>query len=242
MLCRIFNQRALSILITLFIPLALGCGSKTVNLTTSPDHPANPGTEHGSALGHGNMPPEQTHEESGAHSNPEFSPGAVAALRAMLDAYFAIGDQLASDTTEGVNVKAQAMLEAFNTLEGAAPTDLWSAQKVHTTMIHDTLHRLGTLSDIKATRIGYGALSDSFRHFIAAAGVPATYEKPVYSYVCGMAPDVPEGGIWLQTGESARNPYFGSAMFRCHSTKMQISVSNAGMSDTEDLKPHKHSH
>ena len=116
------------------------------------------------------------------------------------------------------------------------------AHETHTKTIHDTAHELGDLSDIKAARIAYGSLSDSFKHFIAAVGVPANYEKPIYSYVCGMAPDVPEAGIWMQTDEPVRNPYFGSAMLRCHSSKMQMSVSSADMSGEKNMESHKHSH
>ena len=39
MLSRLFNQQALSILIPLFLLVAIGCGSKTVDLTTAQDHP-----------------------------------------------------------------------------------------------------------------------------------------------------------------------------------------------------------
>ena len=70
----------------------------------------------------------------------------------MLDAYLAIGSQLASDTMDDVNVKAHAMIEAFHTVEGEAPAELWSAHEAHTKMIHDTGHELGDLSDIKAAR------------------------------------------------------------------------------------------
>ena len=160
----------------------------------------------------------------------------------MLDADLAIGNQLASDTTDDVNAKAHAMIEALHTIEGEVPDELWNAHETHTETIHDTAHELGDLSDIKTARIAYGSLSDSFKHFIAAVGVPANYEKPIYSYVCGMAPDVPEAGIWLQTDESVRNPYFGSAMLRCHSAKTQMSVSGADMSGAKDMESHKHSH
>ena len=47
MLSRTFNQHILPILITLFLPLAIGCGSKTVDLATSQDHPANPNAQQG---------------------------------------------------------------------------------------------------------------------------------------------------------------------------------------------------
>ena len=240
MLFRFFNQQTLSILIALFLLTTVGCGSKTVDLTISPDHPANPDSKHGTAPSHANMPMTEMHGEQ--HSSGELSPNGAEALAAMLDAYLAIGNQLASDTMEDVNTKAHAMLEAFQTVENEAPADLWSAHESHIKTIHDTGHQLGELSDIKAARIAYGSLSDSFKHFLDAAGVPANYEKAVYSYVCGMAADVPKAGIWMQTGEPVRNPYFGSAMLRCHTQKTQMSASSADMSDAMDMDSHKHNH
>ncbi len=242
MLSRVFNQQILSLLIPLFLLLAIGCSSKTVDLITSQDHPANPNAEQGASVDYHNMSAAEKHEGNGGHSSPELSPNGAQALASMFDAYLSIGQQLASDTVEEVNMKAHTMLEAFHTLEGEAPAELWSAHEAHTEAIHDAGHELGTPSDIKAARIAYGSLSDSFKHFIAAVGIPAIYEKPIYSYVCGMAHEVPEGGIWLQMGEPVRNPYFGRAMLTCHSEKTQMPVSRSDMSDPEAVKSHKHSH
>ena len=254
MLFKIFHRynKTLSILTALFLLAAIGCGSKTVDLTTSQDHPANPDAQQGVSADHhtmamekmhkGHMPMTEMHEGNTQHSAPELSPDGAEALAAMLDAYLAIGGQLASDTIEDVNAQAHAMLEAFHTVEGEASAELWSAHEAHAKTIHETGHELGNLSDIKAARIAYGSLSDSLNHFIDAIGVPTSYDKSLYSYVCGMAPDVPKAGIWMQTGESVRNPYFGSAMLRCHSSKTQMSVSNTDMSGSKDMGSHKHSH
>lgn len=237
---RFFNQQTLSILIVLFLLITVGCGSKTVSLTNSQDHPADPDSKHGTAPSHANMAMAEMHGEQ--HSSGELPPNGAEALAAMLDAYIHIGNQLASDTMDDVNAKAHAMLEAFHTVKSEAPADLWDAHESHTKTIHDTGHQLSDLSDIKAARIAYGSLSDSFNHFIAAVGVPASYDKPVYSYVCGMAPDVPKAGIWMQTEGPVRNPYFGSAMLRCHTTKTQLSTSSTDMSGDMEMDPHKHSH
>ena len=252
MLSRLFNGQILPILIALLLPIAIGCGSKTVDLATSQDHPANPDAQQGASadqhkmgmakMHKGHMPMTEMHEGDADLSSIELSPEGAEALGAMLDAYLAIGTQLASDTMDDVNAKAHAMIEAFHTVEGEAPAELWNAHEAHTKMINDTAHELGDLADIKAARIAYGSLSDSFKHFIAAVGVPANYEKPIYSYVCGMAPDVPEAGIWMQTDEPVRNPYFGSAMLRCHTSKTQMSVSSSDMSGAKDMGSHKHSH
>ena len=252
MLSKVFNGQILTLLTTLLLLLAVGCGSKTVDLATSQDHPANPNAQQGASADHHTMPMEKMHkghmpmtdmqEGDAGHSSTQLSPEGAEALGVMLDAYLAIGDQLASDTMDDVNANAHAMIEALHTVEGEVPDGLWNAHETHTKTIHDTAHDLGDLSDINAARIAYGSLSDSFKHFIAAMGVPANYEKPIYSYVCGMAPDVPEAGIWLQTDEPVRNPYFGSTMLRCHSSKTPMSVSSANMSNTKDMESHKHSH
>ena len=254
MLSKVFHQynRILSIFTVVFLLAAIGCGSKTVELTTSQDHPADPNAEQGASADHHNMAMAKMHEGHMSmtemhkgetdHSSIELPPDGAEALAAMLDAYLAIGNQLASDTMADVNAKARAIIEAFHTVKGEVPAEVWNAHEAHTKMIHDTAHELGDLSDIKAARIAYGSLSDSFKHFVAAVGVPADYGKPIYSYVCGMAPDVPEAGIWLQTDEPVRNPYFGSAMLRCHSSKMQMSVSSADMSGEKNMESHKHSH
>ena len=252
MLFRNFNQQTLSIFIVVFLLVSIGCSSKTVDLATSQDHPANPDAQQGASADHHSMAMKKMHKEhmpmtemhkgEAGHSSTELSPNAAEALGAMLDAYLAIGSQLASDTMDGVNAKAHGLIEAFHAVKGEVPAELWNAHETHTKMIHDTGHELGNLSDIKAARIAYGSLSDSFKHFIADVGVPANYEKPVYSYVCGMAPDVPEAGIWMQTDGPVRNPYFGSAMLRCHSSKMQMSVSSADMSGEKNMESHKHSH
>ena len=254
MLSKVFHQydQIPSILTVVFLLAAIGCASKTVDLTTSQDHPANSDAQQGASADHHNMAMKKMHkgqmpmtempEGEASRSSTELSPDGAEALGAMLDAYIAIGDQLASDTMDDVNVQAHAMIEALHAVEAEVPDELWNAHETHTKTIHDTAHELSDTSDIKAARIAYGSLSDSFKHFVSAVGVPADYGKPIYSYVCGMAPNVPEAGIWLQTDESVRNPYFGSAMLRCHTSKEQMSVSNTEMSETKDMGSHKHSH
>ena len=241
MLFRVYNQQILPILIILFLALAIGCVSKTADFTVAAHHPANPDAEQGLPDDQHNVLNAEIHEANGGHGSVKLSPDGTGALAAMLDAYFAIGDQLASDTMADVNMRARRMLEAFDTLEGEAAAALRRAHESDAKTIRDTGHQLSDLSDIKAARIVYGSLSDSLYRLIAAVGIPAGYDKTVYSYVCGMAPDVPEAGIWLQPGESVRNPYFGGAMLRCHTMKTQISVSDTDMSLHENMQPHKHS-
>ena len=57
MLSKIFRQynRTLSILTVAFLLATIGCGSKTVDLATSQDHPANPNAQQGASTDHHNM-------------------------------------------------------------------------------------------------------------------------------------------------------------------------------------------
>jgi hypothetical protein len=226
----------------------IGCGGKTVEVTTSQNHPAH----HDAPQTALETPPDvlaeepahDDHESHDHHSEAKatLSEAATDALAEMLDAYFSIGDMLASDKMDDVNVNAHKMLEAFHTLEHDAPAAVWEAHAAHAEGLHDAGHELGELSDIKAARIAYGSLSIALNHFVAAIGVPAGYKKPVYSYVCGMAKEIPQNGIWLQIGDTVRNPYFGSSMLTCHSDKVQLPVASAKMDEHEHHEGPKKAH
>jgi len=232
--------------------LATGCGSKKVDVTASGDHPANPNapqaafSEPADVLSEEMTTQTENNEEADeAHAHHEaemvaLSADGQAALTKMLDAYLAIGSQLASDTINDVKTQAYAMLEAFHTLEPEVPAEVWDAHADHTEAIHDFGHELADdISDIKAARIAYGSLSDAFNHFLSVVGVPADYSKPVYGYICGMASDVPQGGIWLQVGQDVRNPYFGSAMPKCHSETFEPPVAAAATSEHDHMTKEK---
>ena len=227
--------------LTVFL-LQIGCGVKTDEFVVPHDHPANaeapqtafePSTDV--------MTPDMAshEEETEHHVTVSLSEANKDALAMMLDAYFAIGNQLASDTMEHVNAKTHEMLEAFHTLEIEASAELWKSHKDHTLAIHDYGNELGDISDIKTARVIYGSLSESVNYLIAAIGAPAKDEMPVYRYICGMASDVPQGGVWLQKGARARNPYFGSSMLRCYSEKTQLSAA-ATTEPSHEAPEHEH--
>lgn len=220
----------------------IGCGAKTDEFVVSHDHPAHadapqsaiePSTD---AI----TPDMASHEEEiERHVTVSLSEASQDALAAMLDAYYSIGDQLASDSMEHVNAKTHEMLEAFHTLENEAPAELWESHKDHTLAIRDHGHKLGDISDIKTARTVYGSLSESVSHLITPIGAPTSDEAPVYKYVCGMASDLPQGGVWLQKGAPARNPYFGSSMLRCYSEQTQVPAATA-KEPSHDAPEHGH--
>ena len=211
----------------------IGCGAKTDEFVVPPDHPANaeaPQAAFEPSTGTMTLDMGSHEEKTEHHVAVSLSEASEDALAMMLDTYFTVGSQLASDTMENVNAKTHEMLEAFHTLEHEVPTALWESHKDHISAIHDYSHELGGTSDIKTARMAYGSLSEAVIRLVAAIGTPASDENPVYKYICGMASDVPQGGVWLQKGAPARNPYFGSSMLRCYSEQTQVSAAA-----TEDL-------
>ncbi len=206
----------------------IGCSAKNSEFVVPHDHPANAEAPQAAFKPPMGMSTQymasHDDEEMEHHAGPSLSEVNEKAFADMLDAYFAVGDQLASDTMEHVNAKTNEMLEAFHTLEHNAPAELWNSHTNHTLAIHDRGHELASTADIKTARVIYGSLSEAVNHLIAPTGVPTSDEKPVYKYICGMASDVPQGGVWLQKGTPARNPYFGSSMLRCYSEQTQVSA------------------
>ena len=206
----------------------IGCGAKNSEFVVPHDHPANAEAPQAAFTPPMGMSTQDmvSHDDEVTehHVGPSLSEVNEKAFEDMLDAYFAVGDQLASDTMEHVNAKTNEMLEAFHTLEHDAPAELWNSHKNHTLALHDHGHELADTADIKTARVIYGSLSEAVNHLIAPTGAPTSDEKPVYKYICGMASDVPQGGVWLQKGTPARNPYFGSSMLRCYSEQTQVSA------------------
>ena len=226
--------------------LQIGCGAKTDEFVVPHDHPANADAPQAAYNPSMVTMTEDvaSHQEEKMERHVPFSLSEVSedALATMLDAYFAIGDQLASDTMEHVNAKTHEMLEAFHTLENEVPAELWESHKDYTLAIHDYGHELGDISDIKTARIIYGSLSEAVNHLITLIGAPTSDEKPVYKYICGMASDVPQGGVWLQKGAPARNPYYGSSMLRCYSEQTQVSAAAAKEPSHEAPEHDHHTH
>lgn len=223
----------------------IGCGAKTDDFAIPQTHPANaeaPQTVFAPLTDMVTSDMASHDEDQEQHVTVSLSEESEDALGMMLDAYFAIGDQLASDTMENVNAKTQQMLEAFHTLENEAPGELWESHRDHTLAIHDYGHELGDVSDIKTARAIYGSLSEAVNHLVTPTGVPTKDEKPVYKYICGMAADIPQGGVWLQKGFPARNPYFGSSMLRCYSDQAQVSAAVTKESSHEAPEPEHHMH
>lgn len=230
--------------------LLTGCSPAYTIQPLSGDHPANPQA----ALLAYELPPnplatdpvsptpvstvrakrqsEEVREEKMTMGSNEATP-----LQRVLDAYLAMGDLLASDAAENVPLQARILLDALAVLEATPPADqphFWHMRTADLTAIRTQAEVLTTTSDLAAARQAYGVLSDALTRIVAATGVPSVYDRPAYQFVCGMYKQAPQGGVWLQLGEEARNPYFGTKMLRCSTSKEQLPVLNVPRQDTHE--------
>ena len=135
-------------------------------------------------------------------------------LTETLDAYLALHDALASDQFDAA--AAQSFAAAFDRAVAEAPSDdphLWHARMEEVEAVRAAAAALASAGDLAAARTAFGELSVPFVALVQAHGVPAGYD--LARFTCGMAQDVPEGGVWLQRDGELRNPYFGAAMLTC---------------------------
>ena len=231
MLPRIFNpqnvDRTRSIVVRVFVLVLaigfiavfmfqVGCGAQTEVGVVSCNHPANAEASM--------MTPQMMSHKDGMERGDTavLSQAGKDTLTTMLDAYFAIGDELGFDSIEHVDTQANEMLDAFHTLEKAAPAELWESHKDPKQAVRDNGHKLAETSNIKTARTVYGSLSEAVNHLTAAMGAPTSDGKAIYKYICGMASYVTHGSIWLQRDIPVRNPYFGRSMLRCHSDAKKV--------------------
>lgn len=162
-------------------------------------------------------------------------------LAALLRAYLEVSSILSNDTTNGVAAQADTIRQSINALKDLAPAGdphYWHSRAEDVNTIAARADAMGKASDIAAARIEFGHLSDALDRIVSSTGVPASLGVEVDRRVCGMAPDVPRDGVWLQAGDTdVRNPYFGSMMLRCNMPaehRRLPTMASSGNAQTED--------
>jgi len=170
----------------------------------------------------GEMASEQRPDVAVAEADQSASlpPEGQAALADLLQEYVAIGEILANDTSSGISERAAAMTRQMETMTAAAPPGdphFWHQRQEDLATLRERSAQLSKAVNIEAARNAYGHLSDALDRIVAATGVPPALGMAIDRRVCGMAPDVPRKGVWLQPADDdVRNPYFGSMMLRCN--------------------------
>ena len=118
--------------------------------------------------------------------------------RAVLDPYLQIAEALASDNVDGVKMNAGEIATAVTAL-GALAFKIGTAAA-----------QLSSAADLADAREKFGVLSDAIDAYMTNNKLPAP--EGVRVAFCPMVKKP-----WLQTGDSLRNPYYGSQMLTCGS-------------------------
>ena len=199
------------------------------------DHGDMAGMDHGDMAGmdHGDMAGMQ---DTGTMDAPSMSASAPApGLTETLDAYLAVHDALASDRLGDATAQATALASAFETLTATPPADnahLWHMHADDLAAVRTQTAALASATDLDAARTAFGTLSVPMIRLVQAVGVPAEVDLALMS--CGMAPGVPQGGVWMQRPGTTANPFFGAAMPTCGSRTGSVS----GAADANDHSGH----
>lgn len=143
-----------------------------------------------------------------------------AALGPVFADYLQMQSALASDDLG----KAKEAFNALHIRMHTLPVDaLDPVQKAEWTRldaeIMEAVHPTAASGDIEAVREGFATLS---KNLIAAA---ETYgvrtPEPLQVFHCPMARKN-QGADWIQSGDKARNPYFGASMAECGAKRRAI--------------------
>jgi Cu(I)/Ag(I) efflux system membrane fusion protein len=179
----------------------------------------------------GNLAAEQKGEATAApaaalRSLPE---DAAKALSGVLDGYFQIGEQLASDSTDAVAAPARQVAENVNTLLKAEIPDNPHFWHQHTEVAEIRGHALELVGtkDIEKAREHYADLSIALSKLVRASGVPPGYPKPVEELHCPMYREGQGGTIWLHPAGEVKNPYYGKKMIGCFDWRVTLPVTGA---------------
>jgi Cu(I)/Ag(I) efflux system membrane fusion protein len=142
-----------------------------------------------------------------------------------LGAYLAVQDALASDDQAEAIAHGAHFASAFEALAEAPPAGephFWHSRSDDVGAVRAAASELAGAADLAAARLAFGHLSVPFARLVEEAGLPEGLALDRYR--CGMARDVPDGGIWLQRPGATRNPYFGAAMLTCGARTSSLAV------------------
>ena len=168
-----------------------------------------------------------TAEVAGAASVDALPAPVADMLNTALEHYLAIGDALASDTTDGVAVHARKLATALDKLiEIEVPDDphLWHKHQDAIATARAGALELADGDDLAEARLQYTPVSASMQTLLMATGVPASFDREVQVLHCPMYRAGQGGTMWLQAAGEVRNPYFGTTMLRCFDQRRALPV------------------
>ena len=168
-----------------------------------------------------------TAELAGAASIDQLPEDVAAKLNAAIEHYLAIGDTLASDTTEGVPdhaLKLARTLDELVKLEVPADLHLWHKNQDAIATARANAFKLANTKDLAEARLQFAEVSTSLETLLMATGVPASFGSEVQVLHCPMYRSGQGGTIWLQPAGDVRNPYFGKSMLECFDKRQALPI------------------
>ena len=160
-------------------------------------------------------------------SELEALPQAMAAeLGRVLESYFALGKQLAGDSTAEMAEPAGTIAQAVDTLLQTPIPDhphFWHEHEEAATVRGKSLELAG-IADLDDARLLFADLSVALAKLVRATGVPPAFGREVQQLRCPMYRSGQGGTIWLQPAGDVRNPYYGSSMRECFDERMALPV------------------
>lgn len=166
---------------------------------------------------------------------------AVEHLTAALDAYFAIGQALAVDSTDNVAHSARRLAASMERLAATEIPDrphFWHEREERVTAIGRRTQALAEAETIEDARFRYAEVSDAFAALVEATGVPGRYGQTVEKLRCPMFPDTDSSSVWLQPAGDARNPFMGQRMPGCFDQRLALpTVGGDAPAASEESEP-----
>jgi len=150
----------------------------------------------------------------------------AASLADAIEAYFSIGDQLASDKAQGIAGAARSLAAALDrAINITIPEDehFWH-KHTEAAVARGAALQLVSIADLPSARAGFADLSVAMDSLIRATGVPPAMKQEVQALHCPMFREGQGGALWLQPAGSVRNPFFGSTMLECFDRREALPV------------------
>jgi len=140
-------------------------------------------------------------------------------ITAIYDAYNQLKDALVASDSILAKTTANSVLTSLDKvqmslLKKQESHKVWKTEK---SLIKTQLNQLVKSKTLTQQRTIFLQISNSMIHLVENFGI----NKKVMIQYCPMADDF-KGGYWLSTDVNIKNPYFGSKMLTCGSTKRII--------------------
>jgi hypothetical protein len=126
----------------------------------------------------------------------------------ILDAYFTIQEKLVNDSQEGIS-------EILTQMKSDVMASNYSMKE----KLNMAVDAMMNAPDIKEVRVAFSPMSQLMLDYVKSGSLSSN----VYVMHCPMAFNN-IGADWLQNSDQLYNPYFGSKMLRCGSTKETIAA------------------